>query len=171
VDLRTLIERCRGDRSLQDLADDSGLSKPTWQTHAQPSDPGKFGRRIPDTDTILGMVKGLRVDPAEVMLAIGETLGVIPPNRPRPELLELLPPVEVLNRLSREDVDTIVRLIGLLADAHRPADPVDPATPAAPEPVPAQVRPRGRTHPAGHVGRVRGDGPEQTTLSFVQATA
>jgi transcriptional regulator with XRE-family HTH domain len=115
VQLHELIARRRGAASLQDLADATGMSKQTWATHARPPTAAEGNRRVPDEDTILRISQGLNVDTTEIMLSIGETMGVIPPNRARPRLLSLLPPWEVLERLTPEDEDAVVRLIALLA--------------------------------------------------------
>jgi hypothetical protein len=113
------------------------MVKQTWATHANP--PEGAGRRLPEAETILGIAKGLDVDPEAVILAIGETMGVLPPEHARPALLALLPPADVLDRLTPEDVDTVVRLVTLLAARARvPAASPDPQTPA-----------RGRTTRAG----------------------
>lgn len=126
--LQQLIAARRGRRSLQELADDSGTPKQTWATHANPAEGG--GRRIPEADTILAIARGLDVDPQEVVLAIGETLRVIPSGRRRPDLLAQLPPWDVLDRLTPKDIATIRNMVRLLAD--RPRNPIPaPAVPVA----------------------------------------
>lgn len=114
MDLQTLIATRRGDRSYQDLADISGMPKATWGSHASPRE--DIGRRLPDTDTIRGIARGLDVDVEVVYRAMGVTMGILKDDPDRPPLLDLLPPRDVLARLTPEDVDTVVRLVRLLAD-------------------------------------------------------
>jgi transcriptional regulator with XRE-family HTH domain len=116
VDLATLINTTRSARgqSLQDLADLSDMHKQTWHVHANPKP--RDARRIPDRATILKLAKGLRVDPRAIMLAIGETLEVIPPDEATPALILSLPPWEVLDRLSPRDIGAVLNLIWVLVD-------------------------------------------------------
>jgi transcriptional regulator with XRE-family HTH domain len=124
VDLQTLIARKGGGRSYRELAIASGLTKQTIATNAKPSP--STGQRFPTAATMLGLARGLDVDPESVGLAVLETMGVIAPDRARPPLLLMLPPREVLARLTPDDVDTVVRLVNLLADrtSGRPLAPV-----------------------------------------------
>lgn len=139
MDLQELIDSRRGARSLQGLADDSGMTKQTWQTHVNP--PPGSGRRIPEAATILAMAHALHVDPETVLLAIGETLGVLPRDRRRPALLDALPPHALLELLTADDVQTVVQLVNLLVglrtevavptQARRPGARRRPSTPHA----------------------------------------
>lgn len=142
VDLQTLIASRRAGRSLKQLAADSGMGKPTWGTHTNPT--AIAGGRLPTKRTMLAIAKGLDVDPEAVGLAVLETMGMLKPGRPRPALLAALPPRETLERLTPEDVDTVVRLVRLLADrgAVRPPAPVPAAATwarTAPSAVPAEA--------------------------------
>lgn len=116
MDLATLINTTRSARgqSLQDLADLSDMSRQTWHVHANPKP--RDARRIPDRATILNMAKGLHVDTRAIMLAIGETLDVIPPDQATPALVLSLPPWEVLDRLSPRDIGAVLNLIWVLVD-------------------------------------------------------
>lgn len=130
MDLTELIERRRAGRSYAKLAEASGMTKQAWQPYVKTE--GRYGsRRVPEPSTILGMARALDVDVETIMLAIGETIGVIPPGRSRPALLDALPPHDVLEQLEEEDVATIVRFVhllaGLRADAAARAAAVVPA--------------------------------------------
>jgi transcriptional regulator with XRE-family HTH domain len=132
VDLSELIERRRAGRSYQRLADASGLTKQAWQPYVKTE--GRYGsRRVPEPQTILGMARALDVDVETIMLAIGETIGVLPRDRKRPALLDALPPHETLELLEEEDVATIVRFIHLLAGLR--ADAAARAAAAVPAPA------------------------------------
>lgn len=153
MDLQTLIERRRGARSLQRLADDSDLAKQTWATHATPRP--ERGRRIPAGRTIRGIAKGLDVDPWVVGLATLETIGILDGDG-TPELVMMLPPRDVLDRLSLEDMDTVVKLIRLLAAGH--AGPARDAALEAGEGVAA--RGPGRPRTGGVTARVEYGQPD-----------
>jgi hypothetical protein len=114
VDLSTLIALRRGRRSLLELAADSGMPKPTWGTHTNPQ--AIAGGRLPTKKTMLAIAKGLDVEPEAVGLAVLETMGIIKPAHRQPALLAALPPRDVLERLTPEDVQTVVRLVRLLAE-------------------------------------------------------
>lgn len=131
MDLTELIERRRAGRSYQGLADASGLTKQAWQPYVKSE--ARYGsRRVPEPATILGMARALDVDVETIMLAIGETIGVIPRGRKRPALLDALPPHETLELLEAEDVNTIVQFIHLLASLRADAA----ARAALPTPAP-----------------------------------
>jgi hypothetical protein len=113
------------------------MPKPTWGNHSNPR--AIRGGRLPTRQTMLAIAKGLDVEPEAVGLAVLVSMGIITEDRTQPALLAALPPRETLQRLTPEDVDTVVRLIRLLAErgAARPPAP-EPATWAtADRPVPA----------------------------------
>lgn len=140
MDLTQLIEDRRAGRSYQQLAEASGLTKQAWQPYIKVE--SRYGsRRVPEPATILGMAQALDVDPETIMLAIGETIGVIPRDRVRPALLDALPPHETLALLERDDVETIVRFIHLLAGLRADAA-ARAAAAAAPAVAPAPRRSR-----------------------------
>lgn len=76
---------------------------------------------MPEARTMRKLAKGLGVDPEAVGLAVLETMGIIPRKHAQPRLLQQLPARETLDRLTQEDIDTVVGLVKLLAGRRGPA--------------------------------------------------
>ncbi|MGN6724092.1 MAG: hypothetical protein ACTHJM_15910 [Marmoricola sp.] len=69
-----LVGLHRGARSNQELEDDSGIKRNTWQLWTNPGNRPR--REFPSPETIRGFAKGLGVSETEVLLALGRTLGL-----------------------------------------------------------------------------------------------
>lgn len=116
------------------------MSKQTWATHANPK--AGTGRRLPDAETMHGIAEGLGVDVGVVGMAALETMGILAPDRDRPALLDLLPPWDVLARLTPAQITTVVQLIYLLAQ-----EGATPPAPRAHRPVAVAAAPAQFSHP------------------------